>query len=67
MSIEYVEIRNPQREIIGICDAFNSIIWRPEYYGTGDFEIYAPCSPLNLSLYKRMRAANVPFQPWLPR
>lgn len=50
MSIEYVEIRNPQREIIGICDAFNSIIWRGEYYGTGDFEIYAPCSPLNLSL-----------------
>ena len=48
--IEYFEIRNSNREIVGIVDVFKSAIWRVEYYGTGDFEIYAPCSPLNLSL-----------------
>lgn len=48
--IEYVEIRNANREIIGICDEYKSIIWRVEYYGTGDFEIYAPCTALNLNL-----------------
>lgn len=48
--IEYVEIRNQNREIIGIVDVFNSVIWHCEYYGTGDFEIYAPCSALNLEL-----------------
>lgn len=48
--IEYVEIRNSEREIVGIVDNFKSIIWHGEYYGTGDFEIYAPCTPLNLAL-----------------
>lgn len=50
MSIEYVEIRNPNFQIAGICDEFKSIIWRVAYYGTGDFEIYAPVSAVNLAL-----------------
>lgn len=48
--IEYVEIRNQNFDFIGIVDVFNSIIWHVEYYGVGDFEIYAPCSALNLEL-----------------
>ena len=50
MSIEYLEIRNQNFQIAGICDVFKSVIWRAEYYGTGDFEIYAPVSPVNLAL-----------------
>ena len=58
--IEYVEIRNKQLEIVGIVDTFNSIIWHPNYYGAGDFEIYAPCSPLNLAL---LVAGNIITRP----
>lgn len=38
--IEYVEIRNASREVIGIIDNAESIIWEAAYYGTGRFEIY---------------------------
>ena len=38
--IEYVEIRNENRELIGIVDNAESIIWESAYYGTGQFEIY---------------------------
>ena len=49
--IDYVEVRAAAtREIIGIIDAAKSIIWRVSYYATGDFEIYAPCTPLNVGL-----------------
>ncbi len=48
--IEYIEIRNADLEFAGIVDVFNSVIWHVDYYGTGDFEIYAPCLPLNLEL-----------------
>ena len=48
--IEYVEIRNASRQMVGIVDTAKSVIWRTEYYGTGDFEIYAPATPENLSL-----------------
>lgn len=50
MSIEYLEIRNQNFEIAGIVDVFKSVIWHVEYYGVGDFEIYAPVSPVNLAL-----------------
>lgn len=58
--IEYVEIRNEELQIVGIVDAFNSIIWHPEYYGVGDFEIYAPCNLLNLGL---LVAGNIVTRP----
>ena len=49
--IEYVEVRSANtREIIGIVDTANSIIWRRDYYGVGDFEIYAPCTHENVDL-----------------
>lgn len=40
--IDFVEIRNSNREVIGIIDTAKSIIWSIPYYGIGDFEIYAP-------------------------
>jgi len=51
--INEVIIRNPQREIIGIVDAFNSVIWNPVYYGVGSFEIYAPFDSNNAALLKK--------------
>ena len=49
--IEYVEIRSAtNRELIGIVDTAKSIIWHMVYYGVGDFEVYAPCTPENISL-----------------
>ena len=49
--IEYVEIRGANdRELIGIVDTAKSIIWHMVYYGVGDFEVYAPCTPENISL-----------------
>ena len=50
MSIEYLEIRNQNFEIAGICDVFTSLIWHRVYFGVGDFEIYAPCNAYNLAL-----------------
>lgn len=51
MGIEYVEIRSAiDRELIGIIDNAKSIIWHCMYYGAGDFEIYAPCTPEAVSL-----------------
>ena len=48
--IEYVEIRDANsREVIGIVDTATSVIWHSVYYGVGDFEIYAPCTPENTS------------------
>jgi len=38
--IEYVEIRNANRELIGVVDNAESIIWESAYYSTGRFEIY---------------------------
>lgn len=50
MAIEYVEIRSgSSREIVGIVDTAKSIIWHEVYYGVGDFEIYAPCTPENVA------------------
>lgn len=49
--IEYVEIREKaSREVIGIIDTANSIIWRSIYYGVGDFEIYAAATTANTAM-----------------
>ena len=50
MTIEYIEILSTERELIGIIDNAKSIIWHDVYYGVGDFEIYAPCTPESVSL-----------------
>lgn len=48
--IEYVEIRNANRELIGIIDNAESIIWEPVYYSTGRFEIYVEVTPQTVAM-----------------
>lgn len=49
--IDYVEIRAKEdRNLIGIIDTAQSIIWKSTYYGVGEFEIYALASKHNTSL-----------------
>lgn len=51
-NIEYVEIRDADREIIGIVDTAQSIIWHTVYYGVGDFEIYIDANETTMRLLK---------------
>lgn len=49
--IEYVEVRSKDsRELIGIIDTAKSIIWKSEYYGVGEFEIYVIATKTNVEL-----------------
>ena len=49
--IDYVEIRRKSdREVIGIIDTAQSIIWRSTYYGVGDFEIYVVATPETMAM-----------------
>lgn len=50
MTIEYLEIRDNTRHVIGILDTAESIIWHEVYYGVGDFEIYIQATQQNLIL-----------------
>lgn len=60
MSIEYVEIRNENTELLGILDTAKSVIWRSVYFGVGDFEIYVAASPDVLAL---LQAGNLVTRP----
>jgi hypothetical protein len=60
MSIEYVEIRNENTELLGIVDTAKSIIWHSVYFGVGDFEIYVQPSREVLSL---LQAGNLVTRP----
>ena len=51
--ISYVEVRDTNREIIGILDDFSSIIWQVDYYDNGSFEIYTTATPENLKVLKK--------------
>ena len=42
MAIDFLEIRDKSRAVVGIMDTAKSVIWNIEYYGVGDFEIYTP-------------------------
>lgn len=53
MAIDYVEVRDSTREVIGIVDTFGSIIWHTVWFGVGDFEIYAVASEQNLELLQK--------------
>lgn len=53
MALDYLKIRDMNREVIGIIDTAKSIIWHSVYYGCGDFEIYAQATPDNLSLLQK--------------
>ena len=49
--IEYLEIRDKStRDIIGIIDTAQSIIWKSVYYGVGDFEIYVAATAENIAM-----------------
>lgn len=48
--IDYIEIRDTTRKLVGVIDNAKSIIWDAEYYGAGRFEIYAPNTPNNKAL-----------------
>lgn len=38
--IEFLEIRDTTRKLVGVIDDAKSIIWVTEYYGAGSFEVY---------------------------
>lgn len=38
--IDYVEIRDKNRVLVGVIDTAQSVIWQSDYYSTGVFEIY---------------------------
>lgn len=48
--IEYLEVRNSNREIIGILDDFQSVIWETSYYSTGAFEVYLQAAPQYINM-----------------
>lgn len=50
--IDFLEIRDHNRVLIGVIDNATSIIWHPLYYGTGDFEIYVSCTPDTAAILK---------------
>lgn len=52
MALEYIEIRDINRELIGIIDTAKSVIWHEVYFGVGDFEIYAKATPEHLFLLR---------------
>lgn len=38
--IEFLEIRDTTRKLVGVIDDAKSIIWAADYYGAGSFEVY---------------------------
>ncbi len=62
MALEYLEIRAAEtRDIIGIIDGAQSIIWHSVYYGCGDFEIYIAATAKNIDLLQVGNYATKPF------
>ena len=45
-------VRNKQKQVIGIIDAYNSVIWSKRYNSVGDFEIYTLVTPEIMELLK---------------
>ena len=45
-------ILNRDFEILGVIDDYASVIWTTRYTQAGDFEIYIPATPKNLSLLR---------------
>lgn len=51
--IEHIEARNTDFDLIGIIDAFASVIWHSVYFGVGDFEIYTKATPAAVEMLKK--------------
>lgn len=47
-----IYVLNRSFQIQGVIDSFTSCIWRPAYYGIGDFELYVPADEGALELLK---------------
>ncbi len=58
--IDYVEIRNKNRKMIGVIDTAQSVIWHSLYFGVGDFEIYTKATQSALELLKEDFYITVP-------
>lgn len=53
--IEYIEVRNDEKKVVGIVDIASSVIWHSVYFGVGDFEITAPATAEIVALLKTGR------------
>ena len=58
--IDYIEVRNKNRNLIGIIDVAKSVIWRPTYYGVGDFEIYTQATEDVLNMLQVGNYVTIP-------
>ena len=47
-----IYIRNRNRDVIGMIDNYESLIWTPRYYEPGDFEVYTRATEESVSLLK---------------
>lgn len=52
MGIDILELRDVNRQTIGIVDTAESIIWHRIYYGLGDFEVHISATPEAISLFR---------------
>lgn len=50
MAIDYIEVRGADRELLGIVDTAQSVIWHTVWYGVGDFEVYVKSTEALVSL-----------------
>ena len=46
-----IYVLNRNREIVGVVDHYESLIWTSRYYEAGDFEIYIQASPETIELF----------------
>ena len=60
MAIDYLEIYDPNCNLLGIVDTAESIIWRSVYFGVGDFEVYVQATQRNVDL---LRIGNFVVRP----
>lgn len=58
--IDYVEVRDENLDLLGIIDAFNSVIWNSVYYGVGDFEVYTRATDDAIQLFQPERYITRP-------
>ena len=58
--IEYIEVRDSTFTLIGVVDIVQSVIWKTEYYGCGEFEIFAKLTPASRELLKKGNYVSKP-------
>lgn len=46
-----IYVLNRNREIVGVVDHYESLIWTSRYYESGDFEVYIQASPETIELF----------------